>query len=224
VRLIAFIPLVALAFATVAVVAVAAVDPKAPRQCHTQADMKRAAKLTLRRTDLAAGWTLDPPAKPGPYCTAGPDESNLVQTAKVDPSFTWKDKVSNIGSEVDIFRSAREARTDWRLSTLALVRTCLLQSARAGVGKKVKVSIVSAKVLPAPKSVERSLHFRFVFSLRSTRTARLVTDVVALGRGRVTVVLHTLTVQSPLPSPVVNALVGVLRGRLNAAKPGGVTA
>ena len=86
------------------------------------------------------------------------------------------------------------------------------------------MSIISSKALPPPKSVERSLHFRFVFLLRSTQTARLVTDVVALGRGRVTVVLHVLTVQSPLPSAVVNSLVGVLRARLNAAKPGGVTA
>jgi hypothetical protein len=203
-----------------AVALAATVDPKAPRQLHVAADMKKAAKLTLRRTDLATGWKLDPPAKPSPYCTAGPDESNLVQTAKVDPSFTWKDNVTNVGSEVDMFRTAAEARKDWRLSTLALMKTCLLQSARAGVGKKITVRIVSSRELAAPKSVERSLHFRFVFELRSTQTARLVADVVALGRGRTTVVLHTLTVRTPLPSSVVSALVKVLAGRLNAGKSG----
>ena len=185
--------------------------------------MKRAAGLALQRKDLAAGWKLDPPAKPAPPCTAGPDESNLVQTAKVDPSFTWKDGVTNVGAEVDFFRTAAEARKDWNLSTFALLKTCLLQSARAGVGKSVKVSIVSAQRLAAPGSTERSLHYRFVFSLRSKQTARLVTDVVALGRGRVTVVLHTLTVTSPLPPAVVSALVQVLAQRLNASK-GGVTA
>jgi hypothetical protein len=185
--------------------------------------MKQAGKLTLRRSDLAAGWKVDPPAKPSPFCTAGPDESNLVQTAKVDPSFTWKDGVTNVGSEVDMFRTAAEARKDWRLSTLALVETCLLQSARAGVGKSIRVSIVSAKALAAPKSAERALHYRFVFELRSKQTAQLVADVVALGRGRTTVVLHTLTVRTPLPAGVVNALVGVLAGRLSTAK-GGVTA
>ena len=199
------------------------VDPKAPLQRHVAADMTRAGKLALRKSDLAAGWKVDPPAKPSPYCTAGPDESSLVQTAKVDPSFTWKDNVTNVGSEVDVFRTSAEARKDWRLSTLALVKTCLLQSARSGVGKKIKVSIVSASELTPPKSVERSLHFRFVFELRSKQTARLVADVVALGRGRTTVVLHTLTVQTPLPASVVTALVKVLAGRLNAVK-GGITA
>ena len=109
------------------------------------------------------------------------------------------------------------------LSTLALVKTCLLQSARAGVGKKIAVRIVSASALKPPKSIERSLHFRFVLELRSKQTARLVADVVALGRGRTTVVLHTLTVRSPLPSSVVGALVKVLADRLNAGK-GGITA
>jgi hypothetical protein len=198
----------------------AAVDPKAPLQHYVAADMKKAAKLVLRRTDLAAGWKLDPPAKPGPFCTAGPDESNLVQTAKVDPSFTWKDNVTNVGSEVDVFRTAAQARKDWRLSTLALVKTCLLQSARAGVGKKIAVRIVSSRELAAPKSVERSLHFRFVFELRSKQTAQLVADVIALGRGRTTVVLHTLTVRTPLPSSVLSALVKVLADRLNAGKSG----
>jgi hypothetical protein len=218
VRLALLLLVAALAVPTVALAG--PVDPKAPRQRHVAADMKKAAKLTLRRTDLAAGWKLDPPAKPGPYCTAGPDESKLVQTAKVDPSFTWKDNVTNVGSEVDVFRTAAEARKDWRLSTLALVKTCLLQSARAGVGKNVAVNMVSAKKLAAPASVERSLHFRFVFALHAKQTARLVADVIALGRGRTTVVLHTLTVKTPLPSAVLSALVKVLADRLNAGKSG----
>ena len=206
-----------------AVTAAATGDPKAPQQRHVAVDMKRAAALALRSKDFIAGWKLDPPPKQAPPCTAGPDESSMVQTAKVDPSFTWKDGVTNIGSEVDFFRTAVEARTDWRLSTLALVRTCLLQNARSGVGTSVKVSIVSAQQLAAPGSAERSLHYRFVFQLGPKRTARLVTDVVALGRGRVTVVLHSVTVRSPLPPTVVNALVRVLADRLMAGK-GGITA
>jgi hypothetical protein len=220
-RLAVLLVAAALVLPTLAVAAT--VDPKAPRQRHVAADMKKAAKLALRRTDLAAGWKADPPAKPEPYCTAGPDESSLVQTAKVDPSFTWKDNVTNVGSEVDIFRTAAEARKDWRLSTLALVKTCLLQGARSGVPKKITVSMVSARELAPPKSTERSLHFRFVLALRARQTAHLVADVLALGRGRSTVVLHTLTVRSPLPSAVLSALVKVLADRLNAGK-GGITA
>jgi hypothetical protein len=39
-------------------------------------------------------------------------------------------------AEVDISRSAREAQEDWRASTLDLMATCLLQSARVGVGRR----------------------------------------------------------------------------------------
>jgi hypothetical protein len=194
----------------------AAGDPGSPRQQHTAADTKLANTLALRRGDLVAGWKVDPPAKPNPPCTAGPDESTLVQTAKVDPSFTWKDGVTNVGSEVDVFRVAADARRDWRLSTLALLETCLLQSARAGFGKSVRVRVVSAQALAAPKVAERALHYRFVLAIRTTQTRNLVIDIVALGRGRVTVVLHTLTVQTPLPAAVVSALTGVLAGRLSA--------
>jgi hypothetical protein len=219
-RFVAALVILVAALVVPALALAAAVDPKAPLQRLVAADMKKAAKLALRRADLAAGWKVDPPAKAGPYCTAGPDESNLVQTAKVDPSFTWKDDVTNVGSEVDVFRTATEARKDWRLSTLALVKTCLLQSARAGVGKNITVSMVSATRLAAPKSVERSLHFRFVFALHAKQTARLVADVIAIGRGRTTVVLHTLTVRTPLPPAVLGALVKVLAERLNAGKSG----
>ena len=218
-RLVTSAAVLALVFPSVAT---ASVDPRAPSQHHTAADTKRANAIALRRSDLVAGWTLDPPAKPNPPCTDGPDESSLVQTAKVDPSFTYKDGVTNVGSEVDIFRTAAEARQDWRASTISLLEACLLQSARAGAGKKVRVRILSSRTLTAPKGAERSLHYRFVFSLRSTQTATLVIDVVALGRGRVTVVLHTLTVRTPLPASVVGALTGVLSSRLNAGH--GITA
>jgi hypothetical protein len=202
--------------------AAAAGDPKLPRQRHTAADTKLAQTLALRQSDLVAGWKLEPPGKPDPPCTAGPDESKLVQTAKVDPSFTWKDGITNVGSEVDVFSTAAAARVDWRASTLSLLETCLLQSARAGLGKKVHVRIVSSEALPAPKGAERTLHYRFVFELRAPAKRELVVDVVALGRGRVTVVLHALTVGVPLPAAVISALTGVLVSRLHAGH--GVTA
>jgi hypothetical protein len=204
--------------------ALAAGDPKAPRQQHTAADTKLATGLVLRRSDFAAGWKLDPPAKPNPPCTAGPDESTFVQTAKVAPSFTYKDGVTNVGSEADVFRSAAEAQKDWNASTASLLGTCLLQSASAGFGKKVHVRLASTQTLPAPapKGVERTLHYRYVLSVRSTKTTKLVVDVVALGRGRIAVVLYALTIRSPLPAAAVNALTGVLAKRLNAGH--GITA
>jgi hypothetical protein len=217
----AFLALAAAALA-LPLAASAAGDPKAPQQRHTAADTKRAAAIVLRRSDLAAGWKADPPAKADPPCSASPDESKIVQTAKVDPSFTYKDGVTNVGSEVDVFRSVAEERQDWRASGISLFETCLLQSARAGAGKKVHVTMISARKLAPPKAGERSLHYRFVFSLRSVQTASLVVDLVAIARGRVSVVLHTLTVRWALPASVLDTLTGVLAARLDAGR--GITA
>jgi hypothetical protein len=200
----------------------AAIDPRAPTQRHTAADTKVAKGIVLRTADFAAGWKLDPPAKPNPPCTAGPDESSFVQTAKVNPSFTYKDGVTNVGSEVDIFRSPTEARMDWKSSTASLLGTCLLQSAQAGFGKKVNVRIASSETLAPPKGVQRGLHYRYVFSVRSAHTTSLVVDVVAMGHGRVSVVLYTLSVRTPLPTSVVKSLTGLLASRLNAGH--GITA
>ena len=217
----AAVSLVALTLA-LASAAVAAAESRPPRQQHTAADTKLATKLVLRRSDFAAGWTLDPPAKPAPPCTVGPDESGFVQTAKVNPSFTYRDGVTNVGSEADVFRTASEAQKDWNASTPSLLGACLVQSAAAGFGKNVIVKLTSAHKLAAPKGAERSLHYRYVLAVRSGQTRNLVVDVVALGRGRVTVVLYSLTVHSPLPASVVTALTGILASRLNAGH--GVTA
>ena len=200
----------------------AARDPRAPLQRHTAADTKRAKAIVLRRSDFATGWKLDPPAKSNTPCTAGPNESSFVQTAKVNPSFTYKDGVTNVGSEADIFSSVAEARQDWRASTPSLLGTCLLQSAGAGFGKKTHIRIASATTLAAPTGAERGLHYRYVLSVGSTKPANLVIDVVALGRGRVTVVLYALTVRAPLPAAVVKGLTGVLGSRLDAGQ--GITA
>jgi len=212
---------VAAAFAAGVALASAAKDPNAPTQRHTAADTQLAKKLGLRRGDLGAGWAAAKPEKDSPPCKGSPDESALVQTGRVDPSFTWRDGVTTVGSEVDVFRSKREALKDWRLSTFALTKTCLLQSARVGLGKGVRVSIAGGAELPPPKGAERGLHYRLVFAVRSkARTLSLVTDVIAVGRGRITVVLHTLTVARPLPGTVAGPLVATLADRLNGGRKG----
>lgn len=220
------------ALAAVVVAALAAVgsaaaeprstDPNAPRQRHTAADMRLAGTLALRRADLGAGWKLLPPQPDGKPCVAAPDESDLVQTAELQPSFVWRDGVTTIGSEIDIFRTAREARRDWRLSTLAVLKACLLQSARESLGGNgVRVALSGARTLPPPPGLERALHYRFRFTVRGPqRNVVLVTDVVALGRGRITVVLHSLTVARPLPAAVLEPLARALADRLNGGRKG----
>ena len=134
---------------------------------------------------------------------------------RIDPTFIWKDGITNLGTEVDIFKTAAMAKRDWALSTLKLFQSCLLQSARDQL-PHYEVTLVSAKQLPRPSAVaERSLHYRLVFDIaHAGKTVPIVSDVTALGRGRETVVMHSFSVRIPLPSSAATQLVQILASRL----------
>jgi opacity protein-like surface antigen len=202
------------ASALLAATAAAAVDPKAPQQRHTVADTRLADSLALRRADLGSGWKVDTRNPGNTACAAEPNESKLVQTAKVDPSFVWQDGVTTLGSEVDVYKTAAMAREDWGLSTLRLERACLIEAATSDLGGHGRVTLDSATKLPSPGLAERSLHYRLVITLHSTKTVKFVTDLVALGHGRVIVVLQALSLAKPLPAAGIEALTAKLAGRL----------
>jgi len=214
------VPVVLAVAALVLVSAASARDPRDPQQRHTAADTRLARSVSLRPADLAAGWKKRPPSQPGPPCSAEPDESKLVQTAAIDPTYVWKDGVTAVGSEVDVFRTAAMARRDWRLSTLRVVRDCVLESARRSVQKGTRVRLVSAQSLGRLPYGERSLHYRLVFDLLGKKTVPVVTDLFGIGSGRVTIVLHTFSVGSPLPDSSVNDLVTLVAKRLKASRLG----
>jgi predicted nucleic acid-binding Zn ribbon protein len=200
--------------------AASARDPKDPQQRHTAADTRSAHSIAIKRTDLATGWKAAPQDKPGPPCSAEPDESKLVQTARIDPTFVWKDGVTSIGTEVDIFRTAAQAREDWRLSTLKVVSSCLLESARKQVGKSATVRVIAATRLAAPTHGERSFHYQVIFEVHGKHVVPFVTDLVAIGIGRISVVLHSFTVGAPPPASELSPLTALLAKRLVAASGG----
>jgi hypothetical protein len=193
-----------------------ATNPKDPQQRHTAADTRLAKSIALKQADFATGWHADATASGSnnASCASEPDESSLVQTAMVDPSFTYRDGVTNVGSQVDVFRSAREARLDWKLSTLRTAKECLAEELQRGA--KTRVTVSSFASLPTSKLSERTLHYRFTMVIHAAKPVTIVVDIIAIGRGRVTTVFHALTVGVPLASTDLKIFVGVLAGRLNA--------
>ncbi|MBV8256509.1 MAG: hypothetical protein JOZ56_08055 [Actinobacteria bacterium] len=199
-------------------------DPKEPQQRHTAADTKLAQSIALGRTDLPKGWRVQPPRAQTPPCTTEPNESELTQTARIDPTFLWSDGLTSVGSEVDVFKTAAQATTDWRLSTLALMRTCLLEAANRQLAPQhIGVRLVSATELPAPKLGERALHYRLVLALTGAKqktSVPIVTELIGIGVGRVSVVLHALARGNAIPGAGMNALAALLAKRLVAASGG----
>ncbi|HET7567108.1 MAG TPA: hypothetical protein VFJ91_03895 [Gaiellaceae bacterium] len=191
-------------------------DPKEPQKRTSAADVALAKSIVLVRSDFAGGWKAAPKPKPQPPCSIEPDESKLVKTAGLDPTFVWKDGFTQVGSEVDVFANAKQARLDWKLSTLRLMSVCLLESARDALGKKAKVAISSAEALPAPKLGERSLHFRIVLTGSKNRPP-IVTELIGVGIGRISVVLHAFSLATALPPSGLDALTATLAKRLAKA-------
>ncbi len=195
-----------------------ATNPKDPQQRHTGADTRLAKSIGLRLGDLAAGWRLNPSTSPSndPPCKSQPDESALVQTALIDPSFTYSDGITSVGSEVDVFRSAREARADWRLSSLPALKDCIASA--LSLGAKLPVTVSSFKQLPVAKLSERTVHYRITMLVHAAQPITLVAELVAIGKGRVTTVFHAVTVAKPLPSSLRTLITQLLADRLNAGR------
>lgn len=202
--------------ALVLAVPAGATNPKNPQQRHTAADTKLATSIALKQADFSTGWHADKAssAATDAPCTSQPDESSLVQTALVDRSFTYRDGVTSIGSEVDVFRSAREARVDWKLSTLRAMKDCIASALQTGA--KTQVTVSSFTRLPVSKLSERTLYYRMKLVVHTAQPITIVADLIAIGKGRVTTVLHTFSVAIPLPSRDTMIFANILAGRLNA--------
>jgi hypothetical protein len=212
------IGLVVLLGALVLALPAGATNPKDPQQRHTAADTRLATSIALKTADIATGWHADksPSKSSDAPCKSQPDESSLVQTALVDPSFTYRDGVTNIGSEVDVFRTAREARLDWRLSTLPALRDCIASSLQTGA--KTPVTVSSFRRLPISNLSERTLYYRLTMVIHAAKPVTIVVDLLAVGKGRVSAVFHTFSVGIPLPSTDMMIFARLLAGRLNATK------
>jgi hypothetical protein len=197
----------------------AGANPKDPQKRHTTADTKLAKSIALKLSDLQAGWTADRGATTSStICSAQPDESKLVETADVDPSFTYKDKATNVGSEVQLFRTAANARTDWRFITLAALKTCVVEEMRRELGKSARADMTAAKALPLHASTERVFQYRFALTLHvNSKTVPVVMQFVGVGKGRASVFFHIVSFGPPPPASFLTPFVQLFAGRLNAA-------
>ena len=186
---------------------------KDPTKRHTAADMRLARSIALTRADFAAGWTREKSAGPSggdANCSVQPDESKLIETGSVDPSFDSSRGVT-VDSEVDVYQTKAMALADWRTAQLRSLRRCLAELFAKTTGTKVTVTALAK---PVPVHAERALAFGFELSAKGGIPYDI--DLVAVGKGRTTVLLSAAGPKGSYSASLLAPLARVLAQRLAA--------
>jgi hypothetical protein len=194
--------------------ALALAGPKDPTKRHTAADMRLARSIALRRADLAAGWTPEANnnASGNADCSAQPDESKLIETGSVDPSFdSPHGGAVTVDSEVDVYRTKAMALADWQTANVRALRSCLAELFARTTGTRVAVTAAAVQV---PVHAERALAFRF--ELKASGGLPYDIDLIALGKGRATVLLSAAGPKGSYNGSLLTPLARLLAQRLAA--------
>jgi hypothetical protein len=187
----------------VVVTAVAVAGPPRLEQKRLRpADMALAKRITLRASDLSAGWTRQGPStqpKELPRCPgADLDFSRFTITGKAGSHFTRGTSV--VESFVEVFESRADATGDYRKSTQPKLLACLgpelrRQARMSGIDMRLE----SARFAGRRPVGDRAFEYQIVMSVATgTRRTRIYVDLIGFQRGR-TLVGTYFSGTSPVP-------------------------
>ncbi len=186
--------------------------PKDPTRRHTAADTQIAKAIALRPSDFEPGWK---PAKPdnssGPACSLQPDQSKLIETADVDPTFDSPNGGAvTIDSEVTLYRTSAMARSDWNSASLPVLRACFVEFLKKQSGAK---AVVTASRFPVAAEAERSVGYHFQLEANGTVFA---IDLIGLLKGRTEVLLSADGLKGSYTRALLTPFAALLARRLAA--------
>jgi len=202
-RLVA-VALTALAFCGVAAAAVT----EAPQYQPAPADQTWAESILLGTQDLGTGWRST--GSGGSVTTGGaesatcsaPDESDLVLTGgSYSPDFFRSDG-AYVSTSAMVWQTPEQAQADWDRNVQPALMGCLAADLEASSTKQVKIVVTGRQQLNWPALAPRSAAYRLKLVLKATvkvrkkvrRTSiRATADFVAVGNGRATALLWTLS-------------------------------
>jgi hypothetical protein len=196
------------------VVPAALAGPKDPTKRHTAADMRTAGAIALKLSDFAAGWKQEKSANSnsGPDCKAQPDESKLIETADVDPTFDSPNKAVTVDSDVSLYRTKAMLLADWNTAQVSLFRACLAELLSKSLGKTATVAV--AKRVPVSQHAERTLGFHFEFKASGIVISA---DLIGFAKGRTEAILSAFGPKGSYKRSDLDPLAAVIARRLAGA-------
>ncbi|MES1248131.1 MAG: hypothetical protein ABUS54_10705 [Actinomycetota bacterium] len=208
--------LIAVLAALVLPAAALAADPYQPAKRHTPADTAVATRIGLVRSDFVAGWKqVKSDSSDKDVCKGEPDESKLVETADVDPTFESSDGSVDVDSEVQIFKTAAMSRTDWSYATVARLRTCAKDEFVRQLGPKTTFTLDAVQA-PVFKGLETNAFHLVVHATVKGQKVVVVSDLISLHKGRISVMLSAIGPQGSYQAAALQPLARVLAARLTA--------
>jgi hypothetical protein len=177
------------------------------------ADMTRAKRAAVHKSDLGPGWRLvrsGPPKSSDEPCPSfDPDLSAFVLTGKHETSFAQRSAGAQIVSDVGVFRNARDAAADFKASAkpgfLRCLRTAVLQGLRKS---NLRGRITSSRMSATPRVGAESASYRvvaLVYPTKSVPRFTMYSDVIAFRQGRSQAVLLFMAPLAPVRGQVALA-------------------
>ena len=208
--------------ATVVAAAVAAPTQtaKEPNESIVQQDQTRAAQISLQRTDLrgrvrSVGRVTRPGTGVGLKCTRQPDLSDLTVTGSSFSPLLEDYGRYLVGTAVEIYRTAEQARTSFERQTARdVVVPCLGRFfiARAEQGRPLRLR--SAQVAQSTTFGEATLRYRFVWRIQvGRRTVPAYTDLYFMVEERVVVIVGFFSAPKYLTAANQQAIVARIAAR-----------
>jgi len=176
--------------------------PRLEQKRLRPADMALAKRITLRASDLSAGWTRRPASQEPeqvPRCPgADLDFSRFTITGQARSSFARG--TATVQSFVEVFETRSDAVGDFRKATAPKVLACLgPELERQGRRQGLDLHVISLRSVARPAVGERAFAVHAVMSVAAgAGRVRLYMDVIGMQRGRSGVALYFMGT-SPVP-------------------------
>lgn len=190
----------------VAAAAAAERDPRLEQLRLNAKDGALAKQIALRASDLGAGWkkTKPTPASDEPLNCPGfkPDLSAFTITGEAQSEFARANGTAAM-SAVEVYESRADAVGDFRAAATPAAAKCLRHGLEEALRKerdsRVKLTVVSSKVAPAPAVGDRRIGYRLVMRAEySGIPVPLYFDVTVVQRGRTIAALSFMGAFKPV--------------------------
>ena len=182
-----------------------------PQYRPADADQSWADSIVLNVKDFSGLWKSS--GSGGRIASTGfessscslPDESDLVVTGGAySPNFTRYD-AAVVSSGAVVWQTPEHAQADWDRNLQPAMMGCLAAELQSGSTKRVKVVVTSRRQLAWPALAPRSTAYRLALVLKATvrsgkrtrtQSVHATSDFVAVGSGRATAMLWTMSLNS----------------------------